>query len=64
MGQRLVRQGSADAKWTRFLKHEEEQRLNVLNERIDRAATRIEVEIAERQRIMARAAARMRRARP
>ncbi|AGT09710.1 hypothetical protein [Paracoccus aminophilus] len=60
--QRLVRQPSGDARWNRFTTAEEEQRLSVLNERIDRSATILARNVAERQTIMKRAQKRMWRA--
>lgn len=59
--QTLVRRPSGDARWNQHTTAEEDARLALLNERIDRSAALLELAVAERTKIMRRAAKRMRR---
>ena len=57
-----MQRGTVDAPWRRFTKAEEEQRLIVLDTRIERRKASLEWDQNERTRIMHRAIRRMRRA--
>ena len=57
-----MQRGTVDAPWRRFTKAEEEQRLIVLDTRIERRKASLEWDQNERTRIMQRAIRRMRRA--
>ncbi|WP_107496959.1 hypothetical protein [Thalassobius sp. I31.1] len=57
-----VQQGELHAKWREFVDNEENQRLALLEERIERKKATLKDAISERQKIMARAIRRMRRA--
>lgn len=57
-----VQRGEVDAPWRRYTKAEEDQRLDVLDARIERRKVILEWDQRERTRIMHRAIRRMRRA--
>lgn len=60
--QTLVARPSGDTAWNKHTTAEEDQRLSVLDERIERALARVEIMVQERARIRKRAAKRMKRA--
>jgi len=62
MAEDVVQRSEVDAPWRRFTKSEEEQRLIVLDTRIERRKAILEWDQRERTRIMHRAIRRMRRA--
>jgi hypothetical protein len=62
MAEEDVQRGTVDAPWRRFTKAEEEQRLIVLDTRIERRKASLEWDQRERTKIMHRAIRRMRRA--
>jgi hypothetical protein len=62
MAEDVVQRGEVDAPWRRFTKAEEDQRLDVLDARIERRKAILEWDQRERTRIMHRAIRRMRRA--
>lgn len=57
-----VQQGELHAKWREFTDTVENQRLALLEQRIERKKATLKDAISERQKIMARAIRRMRRA--
>lgn len=57
-----VQQGELHAKWREFTDTDENQRLALLEQRIERKKATLKDALSERQKIMARAIRRMRRA--
>lgn len=62
MSDSIVQRSELHANWRKFANSDEEQRLDVLDQRISRKKLILDYAIAERQKIMARAIRRMRRA--
>lgn len=60
--QTLVARPSGDAAWNKFTTTEEDERLAVLDDRLERALARVTLMVKERAQIRKRAAKRMERA--